>query len=110
MAQAQQPLLFNVYNRPGQSLAGEWHYIVDPYENGYYNYRYQAWLYEETLQMLGRTENLRGFTPWVLMDFRSPRLPLPEIQDGWNRKGAGFGERGEENGVFCAEEVIKEDP
>jgi beta-glucuronidase len=26
-------------------------------------------------------------SPWILVDFRSPRRPLPEIQDGWNRKG-----------------------
>jgi beta-glucuronidase len=26
-------------------------------------------------------------TPWILVDFRSPRRNLPEIQDGWNRKG-----------------------
>jgi beta-glucuronidase len=26
-------------------------------------------------------------SPWILCDFRSPRRPLPGIQDGWNRKG-----------------------
>ena len=26
-------------------------------------------------------------SPWILVDFRSPRRPLPGIQDGWNRKG-----------------------
>jgi len=26
-------------------------------------------------------------TPWILTDFRSPRRPLPIIQDHWNRKG-----------------------
>jgi beta-glucuronidase len=31
--------LQNVYGRAGTSLNGEWHVIVDPYENGYYNYR-----------------------------------------------------------------------
>ena len=30
---------------------------------------------------------LRGTTPWILMDFRSPKRVLPDIQDGWNRKG-----------------------
>ena len=37
--------------------------------------------------MLGRVPNLRGMAPWILKDFRSPRRPLPGIQDGWNRKG-----------------------
>jgi beta-glucuronidase len=26
-------------------------------------------------------------TPWILVDFKSPRRNLPVIQDGWNRKG-----------------------
>jgi beta-glucuronidase len=31
--------------------------------------------------------DLAGTTPWILMDFMSPRRMLPEIQDGFNRKG-----------------------
>ena len=30
---------------------------------------------------------LRGVTPWILKDFRSPKRPLANIQDYWNRKG-----------------------
>jgi len=36
---ANEPLLQNSYLRKGQSLNGRWHYIVDVYETGYYNYR-----------------------------------------------------------------------
>ena len=38
-----QPSLTNLqtYTRDALSLNGEWRTIVDPYENGYYNYRYQ---------------------------------------------------------------------
>jgi len=36
---AQRDILINVYNRPVQSFNGDWNYIVNPYENGYYNYR-----------------------------------------------------------------------
>ncbi|MGB5262979.1 MAG: beta-glucuronidase, partial [Lutimonas sp.] len=39
---AQKNLLQNVFNRNTTSLNGEWNYIVDPYENGYYNYRLEA--------------------------------------------------------------------
>jgi len=28
-----------------------------------------------------------GFSPWILVDFRSPRRVLPGVQDGFNRKG-----------------------
>jgi len=48
---------------------------------------YQEYLYVETLQMLEQIEQLRGMSPWILADFRSPRRFLPVIQDGWNRKG-----------------------
>jgi beta-glucuronidase len=37
--------------------------------------------------MLNRIPQLRGMSPWVLMDFRSPNRPLVGIQDGFNRKG-----------------------
>ena len=37
--------------------------------------------------MLKRITQLRGMSPWILMDFRSPRRPLPGIQDFFNRKG-----------------------
>lgn len=36
---AQTPLITNVPNRESQSLDGTWHYIIDPLENGYYDYR-----------------------------------------------------------------------
>ncbi len=48
---------------------------------------FQADLYEKTLPMLGKIDGLVGFTPWILVDFRSPRRVLPGIQDGFNRKG-----------------------
>ena len=48
---------------------------------------YQAEVYRHQLAMLRRIPTLRGMSPWILVDFRSPRRPLPGIQDGWNRKG-----------------------
>ena len=48
---------------------------------------YQASVYRHQLAMLKRIPALRGLSPWILVDFRSPRRPLPGIQDGWNRKG-----------------------
>jgi len=37
--------------------------------------------------MVNRIEQLAGFTPWILVDFLSPRRVLPNIQNGYNRKG-----------------------
>jgi beta-glucuronidase len=48
---------------------------------------YQEYLYIETLKMIDNIDQLQGVSPWILVDFRSPRRVLPEIQDGWNRKG-----------------------
>jgi beta-glucuronidase len=48
---------------------------------------FQEDLYVKTLNMLDKITQLRGVTPWILADFRSPRRVLPDIQDGWNRKG-----------------------
>ncbi|HEX6466416.1 MAG TPA: glycoside hydrolase family 2 TIM barrel-domain containing protein, partial [Terriglobales bacterium] len=48
---------------------------------------YQANIYRHQFVMLNRIPQLRGMTPWILMDFRSPRRPLPGIEDYFNRKG-----------------------
>jgi len=48
---------------------------------------FQENLYRQTLPMLDRIEGLVGFSPWILVDFRSPRRVLPGVQDGFNRKG-----------------------
>ena len=48
---------------------------------------YQSYLYRETHEMIDRMDQVKGFTPWILVDFKSPRRYLPGIQDFWNRKG-----------------------
>ena len=37
--------------------------------------------------MINKIPQVRGLIPWVLMDFRSPTRNIPELQDGFNRKG-----------------------
>jgi beta-glucuronidase len=48
---------------------------------------YQANLYVHQLTMIDKIPGLAGLSPWLLMDFRSPRRPLTGIQDYFNRKG-----------------------
>ena len=60
---------------------------------------YQEYLYVETIKMLEKIDELQGFSPWILVDFKSPRRVLPEIQDGWNRKGL-ISENGEKKKAF----------
>jgi beta-glucuronidase len=56
---------------------------------------HQADLYRKTVRMLDQIDFLAGASPWILMDFRSPRRPLPDIQDYYNRKGliSNWGEK-----------------
>jgi beta-glucuronidase len=60
---------------------------------------YQENLYQHQVKMLKRISFLRGTSPWILMDFRSPRRPLPGIQDFHNRKGL-ISDRGEKKKAF----------
>jgi beta-glucuronidase len=74
---------------------------------------YQEDLYKRNIDMLERIPQLRGMTPWILADFRSPRRVLPGIQDGWNRKGL-ISETGEKKLAFRVlqtfYQTVKDDP
>lgn len=48
---------------------------------------YQENVFQHQLAMLKKIPFLRGTSPWVLMDFRSPRRALTDVQDFFNRKG-----------------------
>ena len=56
-------------------------------ENERWTEEYQANIYRHQMEMLNRIPQLRGMSPWILMDFRSPNRQLTGIQDGFNRKG-----------------------
>ena len=60
---------------------------------------YQENIYQHQIGMLKKIPFLRGTSPWILTDFRSPRRPLPKIQDYWNRKGL-ISSRGEKKKAF----------
>jgi beta-glucuronidase len=48
---------------------------------------YQAEIYKHQIAALQKLASVRGMSPWILKDFRSPHRQLPGIQDGYNRKG-----------------------
>ena len=60
---------------------------------------YQASVYRHQINMLKKISFVKGMTPWILMDFRSPRRVLPDIQDFYNRKGL-ISNRGERKEAF----------
>lgn len=66
---------------------------------------YQEWFYREQIKMMKRMpDNYTGLTPWILVDFRSPKRNNPTFQDGWNRKGL-IGDDGKKKKAFY---VLKE--
>jgi beta-glucuronidase len=65
---------------------------------------YQEQLYVNQLKMLSGIDGLRGLTPWILTDFRSPRRVHPYYQDYWNRKGL-ISESGKKKNAFY---IVKE--
>lgn len=78
---ADKPLLFSEFG--ADALAG----FRDPVRRRKFSEDYQADYYRATLAMAANVPTLRGMSPWVLKDFRSPRREHPVYQNGWNRKG-----------------------
>jgi beta-glucuronidase len=60
---------------------------------------YQASIYRHQLPMLNKIPQLRGMSPWILMDFRSPNRPLVGVQDEFNRKGL-ISDQGQKKSAF----------
>ena len=76
------PLIFSEFGADSQ--AGYHDASVDPHK---FSEEFQAEYYRQTLAMAERVPFLRGLSPWILKDFRSPRRQHPVFQQGWNRKG-----------------------
>jgi len=65
---------------------------------------YQENIYRQQIAMLKQIPFLRGLSPWILMDFRSPRRDLPGIQDYYNRKGLISNEGQKKKAFFVLQE------
>jgi beta-glucuronidase len=60
---------------------------------------YQEAVYKYNIEMLKKIDFLAGTSPWILMDFRSPRRHLKKIQKDFNRKGL-ISEQGQRKKAF----------
>jgi beta-glucuronidase len=49
--------------------------------------------------MIRSNPDVAGLSPWLLVDYRSPRRPLAGVQDYYNRKGL-LSDRGERKLAF----------
>ena len=73
----------NIAGRSHISLNGRWHYIIDPYENGYYDYRHMPFDASES----GKggyydDRKPKDKTDWVEYDF--DRAPTMKVPGDWN--------------------------
>ncbi len=75
------PLVFSEFG--ADALAG----FHDPLHRRKFSEEFQADYFRQTLAMAAKIPLLRGLSPWILKDFRSPLRTDPVYQQGWNRKG-----------------------
>jgi beta-glucuronidase len=76
------PLIFSEVG--AGALAGFHDLSSSPHK---FSEEYQAEFFRQNLKMAAKIPFLRGMSPWILKDFRSPRRQNPTYQQGWNRKG-----------------------
>lgn len=69
---------------------------------------YQANLYTHQLKMVSKIPGLVGLSPWVLMDFHSPRRQLPGVQDYFNRKGLVSNKGDHKQAFFILQKFYRE--
>lgn len=68
----------------------------------------QANVLQHQLAMIARVPQVRGMTPWVLMDFRSSTRNIPKLQDGYNRKGLFSETMGEKQAFYVFQKAYKD--
>jgi beta-glucuronidase len=71
-------LVTNIFTRPSLNLCGQWNYIVDPLENGYYDYRRRPW------ETTGFFENKKPSNPSELVEYDFDTSPQMNIPTDWN--------------------------
>ena len=86
---AQVSSIQNIQSRKILSLNGKWNYIVDPYENGYYDYRHDPFdqsksgsggFYDDKVQK-NKTE---------LIEYNFDLSPQMNVPGDWNSRDAEF--------------------
>jgi beta-glucuronidase len=68
----------------------------------------QANVFRHQFVMFNKIPQLRGLTPWVLADFRSPGRNIPKLQDGFNRKGLISEDGKKKQSFYMFQKIYKE--
>ncbi|MBC8374679.1 MAG: beta-glucuronidase [FCB group bacterium] len=78
-------LIQNLPGRTTTSLNGIWNYIVDPYENGYYNYRYTPFDdYADPSKSGGYFANQKPVNPWDRVEYDFDLSDTMDVPGDWN--------------------------
>jgi beta-glucuronidase len=72
------------YGRDATSLNGEWKIIVDPYENGYYNYRYEPFDQQEKPSVNAFFTDSKQKTPSDLIEYDFDKADTLQVPGDWN--------------------------
>ncbi|MFR9502896.1 MAG: glycoside hydrolase family 2 TIM barrel-domain containing protein [Rikenellaceae bacterium] len=64
--------------------------------------------YRNNVASFANFSNLRGTSPWILFDFRSPRRPHALFQMGWNRKGLTSPSGGRKRAWYVMQEYYQQ--
>ncbi|WP_246019869.1 glycoside hydrolase family 2 protein [Muriicola soli] len=81
---AQQAEIINAFVRPHTSLNGSWKYIVDPYENGFYNYRLDAFEDQEDPGKNAFFTNSKPTDPSELIEYDFDLSDSLQVPGDWN--------------------------
>ena len=74
---AGETVLQNVFSRNTQSLNGKWHYIIDPFDNGYFDYRLRV-------NPNGFGKNYQAKNKSELVEYNFATSPLMQVPGDWN--------------------------
>jgi beta-glucuronidase len=103
----QKPLIMSEWG--GDAKAGN-HAPAGDTHPAFWTEEYQAEIYHHQIAMLNNIPQLRGTSPWLLMDFRSARRVNPGLQDNFNRKGLISDQGQKKQAFFILQKAYKEKP
>ncbi len=72
------------YTRNATPLSGEWKIIVDPYENGYYNYRYEPFDQQEKPSVNAFFTDSKPKLPSDLIEYDFDKADSLQVPGDWN--------------------------
>jgi beta-glucuronidase len=101
----QKPLIMSEWG--GDAKAGN-HAPAGDTHPALWTEEYQAEIYRHQIPMLNKIPQLRGTSPWLLMDFRSARRVNPGLQDNFNRKGLISDQGVKKEAFFILQKAYKE--